>query len=131
MTDTTAAQTKTRRGDLAVIERTTVSHGQNDRTEHTEFIVMTVCSVNRDGRTKAVRDDRYPSDGHNVPHPQPLDRMHGFRSITIVPKTDINMAAALATVRAHTYPDSTTPRAYDSLDDVRTALRPHLIGGGA
>jgi hypothetical protein len=127
----TATQTKTRRGDLAVIERTTVTHGQNSRTEATEYTVMTVCSITRDGRTKAVRDDRYPADGHNVPYPQPLDQMHGFRSILIVPKGHIDVEAALNTVRAHTYPDSTTPRSYDTLDEVRAALRPHLTGGEA
>jgi len=127
-TDTTKRQ-KTRRGDLAIIERTTVTHSTSGRTEQTEYTVMTVCSVTRDGRTKAVRDDRYPSDGHNVAYPEPLDRMLGFRNILIVPKDSIDTEAALATVRAHTYPDSTTPRAYGSLDDVRAALRPHLKAG--
>ena len=92
---------------------------------------MTVCSVTREGRAKAVRDDRYPGDGHNVPHPQPLDQMPAFRNILIVPKTDIDVDAAIATARAHTFPDSTTPRPYGSLDDVRAALRPHLVGGAA
>lgn len=127
----TATQQKTRRGDLAVIERATVTHGQDSRTEATEYTVLTVCSITRDGRTKAVRDDRYPADGHNVPYPQPLDQMHGFRSILVVPKTDIDVDAALNTVRAHTYPDGTTPRAYESLDAVRAALRPHLLGDEA
>lgn len=124
-----ATKTRTRRGDLAVIERTRVVHSNTGRTETTEFTVMVVCSVTREGRAKAVRDDRYPSDGHNVPYPQPLDRMLGFRNILIVPKTDIDVAAAVATARAHAYPNSTTPRAYESLDAVRAALRPHLLGG--
>jgi hypothetical protein len=118
----------TRRGDLAVIERTSVTHTATSRTEYT---VMTVCSVTRDGRAKAVRDDRYPSDGHTVSYPQPLERMLGLRNILIVPKTDIDVPAAIATARAHTYPNSTTPRAYDSLDEVRAALRPHLTGSAS
>ncbi|MFF7476613.1 hypothetical protein [Streptomyces sp. NPDC008092] len=121
----------TRRGDLAVIERTRIDHSSTGRTETTEYTVMTVCSVTRDGRAKAVRDDRYPSDGHNVPHPQPLATMLGLRNILIVPKDEIDVAAAIATARSHTYPDSTTPRAYGSLDDVRAALRPHLTGSDA
>jgi hypothetical protein len=122
----TTTDRRTRRGDLAVIERTTVTHSRTSRTERTEYTVMVVCSVTRDGRTKAVRDDRYPDDGHNIPYPQPLDRMTDLRSILIVPKDSIDTEAALATVRAHTYPDSTTPRPYDTLDEVREALRPHL-----
>lgn len=117
---------RTRRGDLVIVERLSVIHGTTERTERTEFTVMVVCSVTRVGRAKAVRDDRYPSDGHNVPHPQPLGQMHGLRNVLIVPKADIDVDAAIATARAHTHPDSTTPRAYDSLDAVREALRPHL-----
>ncbi|MET9073911.1 hypothetical protein ABZX95_17425 [Streptomyces sp. NPDC004232] len=127
-----ATTTRTRRGDLAVIERTHVTHSTaTGRTETTEYTVMVVCSVTRDGRAKAVRDDRYPSDGHNVAYPQPLDRMLGLRNVLIVSKADIDVPAAIATARAHTYPDSTTPRAYESLDAVRDALRPHLVGGGS
>lgn len=128
MTDTA---TRTRRGDLAIIERLRVTQSPTERTEQTDFTVMTVCSITREGRTKAVRDDRYPGDGHNVPHPQPLANMHGLRNVLIVPKTDIDVDAATATARAHTYPDSATPRPYESLDDVRAALRPHLHGGAA
>lgn len=131
MTDQTTTKTRTRRGDLAVIERLSINHGQAERTEATEFTVMVVCSVTREGRAKAVRDDRYPGDGHNVPHPQPLDSVLGLRNILIVPKTDIDVPAAIAAARAHTFPDSTTPRAYATLDDVRAALRPHLTGGAA
>lgn len=127
----TATDTRTRRGDLAVIERTRIDHSTTRRTETTEYTVMVVCSVTREGRAKAVRDDRYPGDGPNIPHPQPLNDMLGLRNILIVPKTDIDVQAAIATARAHTYPNSTTPRAYDSLDAVREALRPHLTDGGS
>jgi hypothetical protein len=124
------AQTRTRRGDLAIVERVNINHSTTTgRTETTEYTVMVVCSVTRDGHAKAVRDDRYPSDGHNVAHPQPLDRMLGLQRILLVSKDEIDVDAAMATARAHVFPNSTTPRAYDSLDDVRAALRPHRIGG--
>lgn len=125
----TSTDTRTHRGDLAIVERRRVTQSTTSRTEETDFTVMVVCSVTREGRTKAVRDDRHPSDGHNIPHAQPLDRMHGLRNVLIVPKADIDVLAAIATARAHTWPDSTTPRAYESLDAVREALRPHLVGG--
>ncbi len=131
MTDRTDAKTRTRRGDLAILERLRVTQSATSRTEETDFTVTTVCSVTRDGRAKAVRDDRYPSDGHNTPHAQPLAQMHGLKNILIVPKDEIDVDAATATARAHTWPDGTTPRAYESLDAVREALRPHLKGGEA
>ena len=127
----TTTDTRTRRGDLAIVERLRVTQSATTRTEETDFTVMTVCSITREGRAKAVRDDRHPSDGHNVPHAQPLDRMHGLRNVLVVPQADIDVAAAIATARAHTYPNSDTPRAYESLDAVREALRPHLAGGTA
>jgi len=125
----TKTSTRTRRGDLAVIGRTRIDHSSTGRTETTEYTVMVVCSVTREGRAKAVRDDRYPSDGCNVAYPEPLDRMLGLRNVLIVSKDEIDVDAAIATARAHTYPNSTTPRAYESLDDVRAALRPHLKAG--
>lgn len=115
--------TRARRGDLAIIERLHVSHATTGRTETTEYAVVIVSNITRDGHVKAVRDVRWGDDAY----PQPLDRIVGFRRIYLVSKTGIDVAAAIATARAHTYPDSTTPLAYDSLDDVRAALAPHRI----
>lgn len=125
----TTTDTRTRRGDLAIVERLRVTQSATGRAEQTDFTVMTVCSITREGRAKAVRDDRYPGDGHNVPHAQSLEGMPGFRNVLVVPKAEIDVAAAIATARTHTYPDSDTPRAYESLDAVREALRPHLLDG--
>lgn len=113
--------TRTRRGDLAVIERVRVDHARTGRTETTEFAVMLVSNLTRDGRVKAVKDIRWSDDSYA----QPLDRMLGFQRVHIVSKDDIDVAAAIATVRTHTYPNSTTPRDYDSLNAVREALAPH------
>lgn len=117
----------TRRGDLAVIERTRVSHSNTGRTESKEFAVMLVSNLTRDGRVKAVKDVRWGDDTYA----QPLDQMLGFERLHLISKASIDVAAAIVTVRAHTYPNSTTPLDYESLDDVRDALRPHLTGGAS
>ena len=118
---TTAAKPRTRRGDLAVIERVRIDHARTGRTETTEFAIMLVSNLTRDGHVKAVKDIRWGDDVHT----QPIDRMLGFQRAHIVGQDEIDVPAAIATARAHTYPGSTTPRDYASLDDVREALRPH------
>lgn len=120
----TQTNPRTRRGDLAVIERVIVSHSRTDLTEITEYAVVLVSNITREGRVKAIKDPRWSDDGYA----QPLDRIVGFRRIYIVPQTDIDVAAAIATARSHVYPGHNTPRSYDSLDEVRTALKPHRRG---
>ncbi len=112
---------KTRRGDLAIIELTRISHGVSGRTEDTGYAVMLVSSVTREGVAKAVRDVRWGDDAYV----QPLHRMFGVQRVLIIPQDKINVTDAIATARAHVYPGSTTPMDYASLEDVRSALRPH------
>jgi hypothetical protein len=120
-------QIRVRRGDLAVIERINVSHSTTEgRTETTEYVVMVVSNLTREGRIKAVRDTRWSDSGYA----QPLERMAGFQRVHTVAQADIDVDAATAAARAHVYPGSITPRPYASLDDVRAALAPHRTGGG-
>lgn len=121
------AKTRARRGDLAVIEKIRVDHSSTGRTECVEYAVMLVSNLTRDGQVKAVKDVRWGDDTYT----QPLDRMLGFQRLYLIAQASIDVVAAIAAVRAHIYPNSTTPRNYDSLKAVREALRPHLIGGGA
>lgn len=116
---------RVRRGDLAIVERVNVSHSTTGRTETTEYAVMVVSNLTREGRIKAVRDPRWG----DAAYAQPLERITGFRRVHTVAQAQIDVAAAIATARAHTYPGSTTPRPYDSLDDVRAAIGTHRIGG--
>lgn len=115
---------KTRRGDLAIVERVNVSHSTTGRTETTEYAVMVVSNLTREGRIKAVRDPRWGDGGYA----QPLERISGFRRVYTMPQAEIDVPAAIEAARAHVYPGSTTPRPYDSLDDVRAAIGPHRIG---
>lgn len=116
-----------RRGDLAVIERVNVNHSTTEgRTETTEYAVMVVSNLTREGRIKAVRDTRWG----DTAYPQPLERIVGFQRVHTMSQADIDVDAALATARAHVYPGSTTPLAYASLDEVHAALAPHRTGGG-
>lgn len=120
MTDTT---TRAKRGDLAIIERQTSyavqAPGERCRTERsTEYRVTVVTNVTRDGQVKAVRSVWGEA-------PQLIARMVGYQRTLLVSQRDIDVDASMATARAHTYPNSTTPRDYASLDDVREALRAH------
>lgn len=117
---------RVRRGDLAIVERVNVSHSTTGRTETTEYTVMVVSNLTREGRIKAVRDPRWG----DAAYAQPLERIIGFRRVHTVSQAQINVAAAVATARAHVYSGSTTPRPYNSLDDVRAAIGPHRTGGG-
>jgi hypothetical protein len=93
-------------------------------TETTEYTVAVITNITRDGRAKAVRNLAW-SDTTIVP----IDRVPGFIRLYVAPQADYDIPAVTATVRAHTYPGSDTPRAYASLDDVRAALAPHRTGG--
>jgi hypothetical protein len=119
-------ETRVRRGDLAVVERVNVSHSTTGRTEAIEYAVMVVSNLTREGRIKAVRDPRWSDDAHT----QPLERIVGFRRVHTMSQTEIDVTAAIDAARDHVYPGSTTPRPYDSLDEVRAALAPHRIGAG-
>lgn len=117
--------TPTRRGDLAIVERINVSHSTTGRTETTEYAVMVVSNLTRDGRIKAVRDPRWSDDGYQLP----LERIVGFQRVHTVSQSEIDVAGVIATARSHVFPNSTTPMPYASLGEVRAALGPHRTGG--
>lgn len=112
---------KAKRGDIAVIvtERRDYYIGQETQTR-TEVTLHVVTSITREGIVKAVRD---VWDGST---PVPLDRVHACRSaLYIVPQGDVDVPAAMATARAHTYPNSDTPMAYASVAEVKAMLSGH------
>lgn len=118
-----------KRGDLAIIEREKSYHSTTKRETSVEYAVMLVVSITRGGDVKAVKDLRW-GDGDDV-WAQPTRLIHGLQRIHIVAKAEIDVAAALATARAHTWPGHDQPRDYDSIDAVREALRPHLLAKAA
>lgn len=123
-----------KRGDLVVIEEhhhDYVLHGEN--RDYSTYTVGEVTSVTRDGHVKMYRragsfdqgkDWRGQVDrGENVPA-----RM--VRSYLMDSKT-IDVRGALATAACHVWVTDTAhedqPRAYDTLADVKAALKPHLF----
>ncbi|MFD7835662.1 hypothetical protein [Streptomyces sp. NPDC059761] len=124
-----AAETKpaaaAKRGDLVIVEMNVPYAVGTDRirTERTtDYDVMVVTGLFRDGRIRMVRSLAW---GDNSA-PMPLESMlyaTGARKI-VHADTITDMAGVVAAVRAHTYPNSTTPRRFPSLDAVKNALRP-------
>jgi hypothetical protein len=112
-----------KRGDLTVIESAHTDYviGQGCKT-HMEFVIAVVTSITRAGVVKAVRPAGYSA-------PVEIARMVGFRKAHLVPKARIDVPAAFATAESHTWTGRTgdTPKYYDTLDQAREALRPHLI----
>lgn len=114
--------TKTRRGDLVLVElRSTYTTSSYKREERTEYRLMTVTNLFRDGRIKMVRDDRYSDDGYSRKFDGMLGRMGRY---FLLPATDWDVDMAQRIAKEHVYPKSTTPRDFQSLEDAREALRP-------
>lgn len=115
---------RVRRGDLVMVElRTpyTVGAISTKTVEELEYQLMTVTNLTRDGQIKMVRDERWSSDSA----PVKLDSVlyaTGNRWLMLASAWDTAKANELA--RAHTYPNSDTPRCYPSLDAAREALAP-------
>lgn len=116
---------RARRGDIAVLERrrriTYINPGDQPEREESEYSVTVVSSVTRAGAVKAIRDLRWSDEAV----PKPLERIVGLVKVYLVPQTQIDVDAAITTARAHTYPNSDTPRPYGSMEDVLAALNPH------
>jgi hypothetical protein len=127
-----------KRGDLVVFEehhRDYVLHGEN--REYSTFTVGVVTSVTRDGHVKMYRragnfdqgkDWRgEPDRGESVP-----SRM--VRSYLMSSKS-IDVAGALATAACHVWVTDTahedSAKAYDSLAEVKAALKPHLLSAAS
>jgi hypothetical protein len=123
-----------KRGDLVVVEqhhRDYVLHGES--SEHDEFTVGVVTSVTRDGHVKMFRragsfdqgkDWRgQPDRGEAIPSSM-------VRSYVMSAK-EIDVAGALATAACHVWVTDTAhedhARAYESLAEVKAALKPHLF----
>lgn len=88
---------------------------------HDEFTVGVVTNITRDGQVKAYRPVGWDS-------PLPLARMgRQLQQTYLMPQTQIDVLGAQKAASEHTWPGGTTPRYYDTLDEVKAALRPHLI----
>lgn len=120
MSDTVRA----RRSDLVMVEMRP-SDGRGHVVEKPEFKLMTVSNLTRDGQIKMVRDDRWGEQGT----PQQFDGMlYRTGRFWLLPAADWDVSEAQRIAREHTYPNSTTPMCWRSLESAREALRPARRG---
>lgn len=111
-----------RRGDLVMVElRSSYTTSGYERVEQLEYKLMTVTNLTRDGQIKMVRDERWSDQGH----PQKFEGMlYRTGRYWLLPAASWDVARAQTIAREHVYPNSTTPRCWESLDAARAALGP-------
>lgn len=110
---------KAKRGDLAVIVTTRRDFyiGEGVR-ESTDVVVCEVTSITREGLAKVVRRA-------SMDTPIPLARWTHPHQVYIVPKAQIDVAAAMESAAERLWPTGHPGRPYASLDEAKAALRPH------
>lgn len=120
---------KARRGDLVMVElRPSYTTSSYKREERTEYQLMTVTNLTRASQIKMVRDERY---GEGSGYPQKFEGMlHRTGRYWLLPAAAWDVTQAQKIAREHTYPNSTTPRCWDSLEAAREALAPARLADG-
>jgi len=123
-----AAETavKIKRGDLVLVElRTSYLTTSYERVENTEYRLMVVTNLTREGKIKMVRGATWGEDAA----PAKLEGMlHATGRRWILPKTDWDVELATRIANGHVYPNSDTPRDFPSLEAAREALAPARAG---
>lgn len=116
--------TKAKRGDLVVIvtQHSDYIIGKGSQ-QHTDCQIAVVSNITREGLVKAIRWAY--NHGEKWDEPTLLSRL-GRIETHLVPATKVDVTAALGTAKAHRWPNGGT-MPYDSLDEVREAIRPHLL----
>jgi hypothetical protein len=124
-TTANAPPTKAKRGDLVIVvqEHHDYIIGKGAQG-HTTCEIGVVSSVTREGLVKAFRWARYYGEAYD--DPTLLARMCRVVQTPIVPASVIDVPAAMAAAKAHQWPSGGT-MPFESLDEVREALRPHLL----
>ena len=116
---------KARRGDLAVLVATVVTHvsGEPTRTEE-QVEVEQVTGITRDGTVRTTRSLVW-SGGE----PRDVARRHGHTSTLLLPASRVaDPVGLVAALKAHTWPGHTQPRPFPSVAAVRRTIRPFLHG---
>jgi hypothetical protein len=120
-----------RRGDLVVIHLRHRDWKDGQPREYDDFWVGQVTSVTRAGLVRLYRPAgtfAWDTDGRGRPdRGQPLPSLW-FERAAIKSQTEIDVPGALATAACHTWPGHEDHvRGYDTLAEVKAALRPHLL----
>lgn len=114
---------KAKRGDLVVIKSlhnySVLGEGTRYRIKYTVCVVL---NVSRAGEVKTVHSTCAPE------YPIEIKRWIGHGRTYVIPATQIDVAGALETAKNHTWPGHPDkPKYYNTLDEVKVALRPHLV----
>jgi hypothetical protein len=119
-----------RRGDLIIIRLRHRDHADGGSWDHDELRAGQVTAVTRGGLARLYRpagDFPGEPDGQGRPDrgvPLPA----GFQRAWIMSARRVDVQGALATAACRTWPGhEDQARGYDTLEDVRAALRPHLL----
>jgi hypothetical protein len=121
--------TKARKGDLVLVERIDRDYviGQG-AVEYTTYNVGVVASATRDGIAKTWRRVGWGSALISGGHAEPLQNSRLVSRYWVMPAKRIDVEAALRAAKAHHWPGHPgQPKAFDSLDEARSALRPCLL----
>jgi hypothetical protein len=120
-----------RRGDLVVIHLRRRDWHVGQPREYDDFWLGQVTSVTRAGLVRLYRPAgtfAWDTDGRGRPGKgQPLPSLW-FERAAIKSQKEIDVPGALATAACHTWPGHEGHvRGYDTLAEVKAALRPHLL----
>ena len=115
---------KAKRGDsVAIVKKTRDYVMGQGTTERTEVTLAKVTSITRDGWVKA-----FTEYGWSESTSYPLERVISLGQALVIPASMIDPADVRAVAKAHHWPGHPDqPRPFDSLEEAREALRPHLI----
>jgi len=113
---------RARRGDLVVVHTTHLDYiiGQGAQA-HEEFTVGVVTNITREGNVKAYRPVGWGATVRVDSWGRRLVKVY------VMPQDRIDVVGAQKTASEHTWPGGSTPRYYDTLEQAKAALRPHVI----
>lgn len=118
-----ATEVKAKRGDLLVIERTTRDYVIGQETvERRLFEMYEVAGLFRDGRVRSIRSVAWT--GSATQDVEGKRRMLGLVTTYLLPAANVDKEAVTKAVQAHTYPNSSTPMPFDSIDELRALVKP-------
>jgi len=123
-----------KRGDGVVVETRHTGYmipgpGKTEPYDYHQYEVGVVTGITRDGHVRTWRPAWVSEDEHDRHTKQGLP--FNKTQIWLLPATEMDVPACLAAYQAHTYPGHADglPKPYDTLAEVRDALRPHQLTG--
>ncbi|MFI7608469.1 hypothetical protein ACIBTV_25415 [Micromonospora sp. NPDC049366] len=119
---------RAKRGDVLVIEkRTQVGTRDGRGAVEVRYEVHEVISATRDGEPKRVRDLGWGRE-YNIGKHDRRDFQASRRQV--IPGDLVDVDALHQALKAHTYPNSTTPKRPETRAEVHAFITPHLVEPG-